>query len=277
MRYRALVLFAAVAATAASALCQTTPSSGKTGEPLQASDPIRVEITSPRENQVVPDGKVTFAFDVKNYTLATGGNHLHLIVDGKPYQAVYDPASFAYPETLTEGVHTAVAFASRPWHETWKDPESISVVTFYVGKKTGARPIDYAKPLLLFSRPKGAQEGADMTKPTSAARVLLDFYLWNVDLSPGGYTVEAGIDGKKFTLDQWRPYWVTGLASGTHTFTLRLLDKNGRAVKTPYAPYSRDIEVKDAPASATGLVHFSPVVPGPDGNGFSDGMMDHAM
>lgn len=276
MYSRALAAAALLIGLGAVSHAQTGPASGKTGEPLQSSDPIRVAITFPTEDQVLPNGDVTFRFKVDNYNLATGGNHLHLIVDGKPYQAVYDPSGFKYPETLSEGVHTAVAFASRPWHETWKEAESVDVVTFYVGKKTGARPIDYAKPLLLFSRPKGTQEGPDITKPTNAARVLFDFYLWNVDLSPTGYKVQLGIDGQNFYTDQWRPFWITGLKDGTHTFTLRLLDKNGRFVKTPYAPYSREIVIKDAPASADGKIQFTPIIPGPDSNGFNDGMMmDH--
>ena len=275
MRLRtAGVLPALLLGLCGAASAQTAPATGKTGEPLQASDPIRVEITSPQENEVLPDGKVTFRFDVSNYNLATGGNHLHLIVDGRPYEAVYDPSGFTYPVTLDEGVHTAVAFASRPWHETWKDAESIDVVTFYVGKKTGKRPIDYSKPLLLFSRPKGTQSGPDITSPTNAARVLFDFYLWNVDLSPDGHKVQLDIDGQTFYTDQWRPFWITGLTNGTHTFTMRLLDKNGRAVKTPYAPYVREIEIKDAPASANGNITITPIIPGPNSNGFNDAM-DH--
>jgi hypothetical protein len=272
MRSRPCAIPALLACLCFPAAAQTGPAAGKTGEPLQATDPIRVAITSPRENEVVSSGSVTFSFDVKNYNLAPGGNHLHLIVDGKPYQAVYDPASFTYPETLSEGVHTAVAFASRPWHETWKDAESIDVITFYVGKNTGERPIDYSKPLLLFSRPKGTQEGPDVTKPTNAARVLLDFYLWNVNLSAAGYKVQVGIDGELFYTDQWRPFWVTGLKNGNHTFTMRLLDQYGRPVFTPYAPYSRTIEVKDAPPTADGKITVTPVVPGPDSNGFNDAM-----
>lgn len=274
MRSRALAATSLIFGLCAAAAAQPVPASGKTGEPLQASDPIRVVITSPAENEVVPTGDVTFRFDVKNYQLATGGNHLHLIVDGKPYQAVYDPSGFKYPETLSEGVHTAVAFASRPWHETWKEAEAVSVVTFYVGRRTGERPIDYTKPLLLFSRPKGAQTGANLSDPTNAARVLFDFYLWNADLGPNGYKVQLGIDGQTFYTDQWRPFWVTGMKDGTHTFTLRLLDRHGHFVKTPYAPYSRQIEVKGAPSSADGRITVTPIIPGTDSNGFND-MPDH--
>lgn len=276
MRSRAIAA-AFIFSLCAAAHAQTGPASGKTGEPLKATDPIRVVMTYPTENEVVPNGDVTFRFDVKNYNLATGGNHLHLIVDGKPYQAVYDPSGFKYPETLSPGVHTAVVFASRPWHETWKDAESIDVVTFYVGKKTNERPIDYSKPLLLFSRPKGTQGGDNLMNPTNAARVLFDFYLWNVDLTPGGYKVQLGIDGRTWYTDQWRPFWITGLKDGKHTFTLRLLDKHGRFVKTPYAPYSREIEIKSAPASADGNVVITPITPGPGGNGFADMEMDHSM
>lgn len=270
-RYLALAALIVAAVFAAPTSAQDA-ASGRTGEPLTAADPIRVTIASPTENEVVANGKVTFRFDVSNYALAEPGNHLHLIVDGKPYQAIYN-TTFTYPETLAEGVHTAVAFASRPWHEAWKNAQSVHVITFYVGRNTGERPIDYAKPLLLFSRPKGTQEGTDLTKPTNAARMLLDFYLWNVDLNPDGYKVEMGIDGETLVTDQWRPFWVTGLKDGKHTVTLRLLDKGGRAVATPYAPYSREIEIKGAPASADGKARFTPVTPGPGGNSFSH----HAM
>jgi len=273
MKYRAGVAYMCLAALSASAGAQTGtpqtgPATGKTGEPLAAVDPIRVSITSPRENEVLSSGKVTFRFDVKNYALATSGNHLHLIVDGRPYEAVYGE-TFTYPHTLEEGVHTAVAFASRPWHEAWKNAQSVDVITFYVGRRTGQRPVDYTKPLLLFSRPKGTQEGSDLKVPTNAARVLVDFFLWNADLSPDGYKVRLGINDQSFLIDRWRPFWVTGLKDGKHTFTMSLLDRNGRPVKTPYAPYSREIEIKGAPASADGRARLTPVTPGPDGNSFS--------
>src|SRR6185369_2709507 len=53
-----------------------------------------VAIAAPTKDQVVPNDKAadfSVKLDVKNWQTATGSSHVHLILDNKPYKAIYDP------------------------------------------------------------------------------------------------------------------------------------------------------------------------------------------
>src|SRR5437868_6455713 len=69
---------------------------------------------------------------------------------------------------LAEGQHFLVAFPSRGTHESVKGKGAASFVTFWVGKK-GKPAYDGKGPVLIYSRPKGANAG-DMGKA-----LLVDF------------------------------------------------------------------------------------------------------
>src|SRR3954454_24294004 len=100
-----------------------------------------------------------------------------------------------------DGPPTWRFFPSRPWHESFKNPEAFQKIKFTV-KNGGANPeqpatvngqpvsnpasgegkdvlpsnsgpVDLAKPLLTYSRPKGEYKDAD------ADAVMIDFWLSN--------------------------------------------------------------------------------------------------
>src|SRR5690606_7314561 len=52
-----------------------------------------VRITAPAKDQVVAQDKANdygVKLDVKNWKTAEGSSHVHLILDNKPYKAIYD-------------------------------------------------------------------------------------------------------------------------------------------------------------------------------------------
>ncbi len=62
-------------------------------------------------------------------------------------------------------------------------------------------------PMLFYSRPKGDYIGKD------TADILLDFYVWNVTLSPDGYKVKAEIRNldkpgrdTMIIINKWEPH-----------------------------------------------------------------------
>ena len=64
---------------------------------------------------------------------ATGmGNHIHIILDNQPYEAYYSIEQPFELRNVTEGKHTLRVFASRPWHESYKNPEAFAFVSFTV-------------------------------------------------------------------------------------------------------------------------------------------------
>lgn len=212
------------------------------GENGIAYSNARLQIVSPREGQVLDKAadsvrvvmqvtgmdvaKPTPGDSTKGIAYSKQGQHVHIIVDDKPYMADYVNGQPFNIGVLSPGMHVIRAFPSRSWHESVKEPKAFAVRTFYVGSKP-ASPADTARfdpkaPLLTYSRPKGnyiAEEGK---------KVLLDFFVANAKLSPETYKVKVWVDGKEIgDITEWKPYYLTGLAAGKHTVRLQLQDQKG--------------------------------------------------
>src|SRR6476661_8734363 len=148
------------------------------------------------------------------------GNHIHVILDNQPYEAYYDLGQEFELRNVADGEHTLRVFPSRPWHESYKNQGAFQMVKFTVkgggaisdkpvttnsgqqmsnsnvnansntnaaapkeGKDmqtSNAGPVDGAKPLLTYSRPKGEYKGAD------ADAIMIDFWLSNAKLKDDG-------------------------------------------------------------------------------------------
>lgn len=197
--------------------------------------------------------KVSFAFTVKNYELKmqtadTGtklcansaqGQHIHFILDNKPYKALYEPANDVTLANNTE--HTMVAFLSRSYHESVKSAGAAVVYHFKIDEKGNLKKLEDVKaPMLVYSRPKGDYYGKD------TANVMLDFYLLNCTLAADGYKVKADVTPAagspvSFTLDKWAPKFIHNLPMGKNTVVLSLIDKDGKVVENN--TISRDINL----------------------------------
>ncbi len=211
---------------------------GTDGKPIDSNQSIELILISPQEGEVVTGSEVAVTFILKNYLLAEKGNHVHLILDNEPYIPWYDTSKPYVFKKVAPGPHVLRAFPSRPWHESWKYPESFSVVRFYVKEKTGVFALDVSQPFVTYSRPKGEYAGE------AAKRIILDFWLSNGQLSDGGFTVRYNLDGKTVILTKWEPIWWEGLAPGMHTIVLELLDKTGALVANGWSRTERTFVVK---------------------------------
>ena len=76
-----------------------------------------------------------------------------------------------------------------------------------------------------------------------AKRIMLDFYLVNTTLEPGGNRVRATINGTEFMLDRWMPYMMEGLPAGENTVKLELVDASGTMIPGPYNSVTRKFTV----------------------------------
>jgi hypothetical protein len=216
--------------------------------------------------------KLTLSGDLKGYKpmqdpATKMGNHIHVILDNQPYEAYYNLDQAFELRNVTDGEHTLRVFASRPWHESYKNEGSFQMVRFTVKqgggdaskptttkegqkmadnkntntntnanvppkegkdmKASNAGAVDAKKPLLTFSRPKGEYKGGE----TDA--IMIDFWLTNAKLvgDGGEYRVRYTIDGgeAKF-IDKWQPIWIKGFINGNHSVRLELVDKNGNPI-----------------------------------------------
>jgi hypothetical protein len=109
------------------------------GEQDSAAPTLR--FVEPREGATI-DGstvavRLALAGDLKGYKPgkdpATGlGNHIHVILDNEPYEAYYNLDQPFELRNVAAGRHTLRVFASRPWHESYKNEGSFQMVTFTV-------------------------------------------------------------------------------------------------------------------------------------------------
>ena len=200
----------------------------------------QVKILSPQPDEVLQDDKVTAQFQVQDLPIFKNpeldlGPHLHVILDNQPYIAVYDlKAPLVLPD-LAPGTHTIRVFASRPWHESFKNEGAYAQTTFHVFTKTDDNNPSQAQPLLTYSRPKGSY---------GAEPILLDFYLTNAPLhlvaqeNPqdeiADWRIRCTINGNSFVLDRWEPIYLKGFKPGKNWVQLEFLDEQGNPVKNVF-------------------------------------------
>lgn len=110
------------------------------GEQDSASPVLK--IVSPAEGSTIASStvavKLDLSGDLKGYKPGQDpqtkmGNHIHVILDNQPYEAYYhiDGAPFEL-RNVSDGEHTLRVFASRPWHESYKNDGSFQIVKFTV-------------------------------------------------------------------------------------------------------------------------------------------------
>ena len=242
-----------------------------------------LKIVSPARSAVINGSvvqvRLDLSGDLKGYKphkdpATNTGNHIHVILDNQPYEAYYEMDQPFELRNVTEGKHTLRVFASRPWHESYKNDGSFQMVTFTVkgggdaskptttntgqtmannnsgtaGPREGkdmaastAGEVDPTKPLLTYSRPKGEYKGQD------AEAIMMDFWLSNVKLKGHGgeYRVRYIIDDDDPRyIDNWEPIWLSGWTNGKHLVRIELLDKDQRPVENGgYNTTSREITV----------------------------------
>ncbi len=211
-----------------------------------------VKIVAPAKDQVIAaDKSADFAIklDVKNWKTAQGDAHVHLILDDKPYKPIYDPkaplklSDLTGADTLAPGQHILVAFPSRANHESVKTKGAVAVTEFWIGKK-GDKAQDVAKPLVVYSRPKGEYKG-DM-----ANHVLVDFQLVNDTLAADKDHVHItvsgpGIDGEKSAdaTSFGAPFYLDNLQDGSYDIKLDLLGADGKPLPGPWNSTKRTITI----------------------------------
>ncbi|CAN5574039.1 hypothetical protein BH24ACI3_BH24ACI3_04930 [soil metagenome] len=247
-----------------------------------------IEISFPADGSTVESSTVriglTLGGDLKGYKPGMDdatkmGNHIHVILDNQAYEAYYNIEEPFELRNVPDGEHTLRVFASRPWHESYKNEGAFDVVKFTVkngdadldlpattnsgqqisnenaaanatakptpeGKEMPASTggaIDVTKPLLTYSRPKGEYKGDD------ADPIMIDFWLANAQLvgDGGEYRVRYSVNGgEPKMIEKWAPLWLSGWTAGKHTITLELIDKEGNVVDNGgYNSTTRDITV----------------------------------
>ncbi|HEY9816552.1 MAG TPA: hypothetical protein V6D20_12255 [Candidatus Obscuribacterales bacterium] len=200
----------------------------------------QVTIVSPQPDAVLESDRVSVQFSVQDLPLFKDeqlglGPHLHVFLDDGPYTAVYDPSVPLVFENLAVGSHTLRAFASRPWHESFKNNEAYAQVTFHVFTKTDEHRPSANQPLLTYSRPQGSY---------GAEPIMLDFYLTHAPLhlvarqdntdDIKDWMIRCTVNGESFLIDDWQPIYLEGFKPGQNWVQLELLDEDGQAIANAF-------------------------------------------
>ena len=200
----------------------------------------QVSILSPQVDEILQDNIVKVRLQVKDLPIFKDpqwqlGPHLHLILDNQPYIAVYDVNRPVVLSDLSPGTHTLRVFASRPWHESFKNEGAYTQTTFHVLTKTEENNPDSKLPLLTYSRPNGGY---------GAEPIMLDFYLTNAPLhslaetnpedTMSNWRIRSTVNGESFILDRWQPIYLKGFKPGKTWVKLEFLDNQGQPVKNAF-------------------------------------------
>nr|WP_242057729.1 MULTISPECIES: hypothetical protein [Nostoc] len=200
----------------------------------------QVTIVTPKFDEVFSDNKVTARFQVKDLPIFKDsqlqlGPHLHVVVDNQPYIPVYDLNQPLVLPDLSPGTHTLRVFASRPWHESFKNEGAYAQTTFHVFTKTDDNNPAPNLPLLTYSRPQSSY---------GAEPILLDFYLTNAPLHLAAsenaknefsdWRIRCTINGESFIFDRWQAIYLKGWKPGKNWVKLEFLDNQGNPLKNAF-------------------------------------------
>jgi hypothetical protein len=199
----------------------------------------QVRIISPKPDETLADDRVTVKLQVTDLPLFKQrelglGNHLHVILDKQTYQGVYDLSQPLVFKNLAAGTHSLRVFASRPWHESFKNEGAYAQVSFNVLTKTAENNPNPQQPLLTYSRPAGTY---------GAEPIMLDYYLTNIpahiltDGSPdrrSDWRIRVTINEQRFILDRWEPIYLQGFKQGKNWVRLELVDDRGNPIPNVY-------------------------------------------
>ncbi|TAF46623.1 MAG: hypothetical protein EAZ51_05760 [Sphingobacteriales bacterium] len=228
----------------------------------------KITIEPVRQSQAFPDAGLTIsqtqtevfgpdsvkfkvAYVVKNYELtkmtmdmtmgecanSAKGQHIHYILDNKPYVALYKPENTVNLAINSE--HYLLSFLSRSYHEAIKTPTAAILLHFKIDGQGNFKLLpDVKAPMLFYSRPKGEYVGKDVQN------VLLDFYVKNTILAANGHKVRLSVNDRQFILSQWKPYFIKNLPLGNIIFKLELLDAEGNKIQGDNTAIEREVVLK---------------------------------
>ena len=74
---------------------------------------------------------------------------------------------------------------------------------------------------------------------------MLDFFIFNTELSEKGNKVIATINGVEFVINEWVPHLINGLPLGDVTIDLKLVDSDFNIIPGPFNQVLRTVTIKD--------------------------------
>lgn len=223
----------------------------------------QVQIESPRDGALLPEGTWQLKLKVRDWPLTDAGElglgaHLVVQLDDLPPQRLTGAAQVpsgqrdrptslslvADEPALGPGSHRLTVYAARPWGEAVKSPGALQQITV---NRLLANPLSLP------------QAGSPQLLPVSPAElsanepVLLDWILLDAPLQKlrdgdGSWRLRVTINGDRFLMDQNVPLWLRGWKPGRNTLQLELLDGLGQPLNPPFNSLVQEVDL-NAPGS----------------------------
>ncbi|MBE9214459.1 hypothetical protein IQ247_17595 [Plectonema cf. radiosum LEGE 06105] len=200
----------------------------------------QVKILNPQPEEVLQEDKLQVSLQVKDLPIFKNvkyglGSHLKVILDNQPELEVYDLSQPLELVDLSPGTHTLRVFASRPWHESFKNEGAYAQTKFHVFTKSDDNNPDSNLPILTYNHPQGSY---------GAEPILLDFYLTNAplhllakdnpDSAIADWRIRCTINGESFIIDRWQSLYLKGFNPGKNWVKLEFIDNQGNPVKNVF-------------------------------------------
>jgi hypothetical protein len=203
----------------------------------------QIKIVGIKPDATLEQRTASIRFEVEDFSIFKDpdlglGPHLQVLLDDQPYTEVYDAKQSVTFTDLNPGTHTIRAFASYPWHESFKAPSALDQLTFNVFAPTQANRPDLDQPLLTYSQPQGDY---------GAEPIMVDYLITPPLLSSRtkGLTpplaarqkskVQITVNGQSFTTEESPPIYLKGFRPGVNWVKVALLSSSGKAVPNAWS------------------------------------------
>lgn len=188
------------------------------------------EQLTPKNKQLLKPGDISFTFNTKKFPFVDG-HSVRISVENGTKKFVFNAKDKI---NLPEGVFLCASYLCDGNGVSLKNSKSFQLTQLNVGVDE-KKDIDMLQPMLFLNLPS-YKEGES---------VLVDFMLYNVELSKKGNRVRLSIDDKtEIYLESWKTVKINGLAKGKHTVLIELINAKGKLYDGIYANDNFEFEVE---------------------------------
>ncbi|PAW76843.1 MAG: hypothetical protein B9S32_13990 [Verrucomicrobia bacterium Tous-C9LFEB] len=214
---------------------------GYSGAPNDPAKPAVVRIISPKPEEILSSSTADIFFAVENYTLAEGGNRLHVIVNNNEPIPVHDLRLPLTLKELPEGGHTIRVLLVQPDGHSLPNAEAYAMAHFFIRKKNFQNYAAANAPYLTVNLPVSG-----IVDVEENGRVWFDFRTHNAPLAPNGYRVHYKINNVDGTITEKKPVFWDGMKPGRYELLVELLDAAGSPVLGVFNQVKRSFDVRAA-------------------------------
>ncbi|EON74982.1 FHA domain containing protein [Lunatimonas lonarensis] len=201
-------------------------------QPTSSFPDAMIEMYRPLGNEVFPEGKVEFEFNIKNYPFGSKRPFM-LAINGTDGEEI----SYAvFSKNLGKGTYRAVAYLTDEQGLLLKEFGNYVDRDFRVGDSRAFPAAD--EPYLLLNRPRDGER-----IPVGEGLVVDFLVVWG-DLKADGLEAKLSVGDFEYRTQDQQVIRLTNLAKGEHVVRLDLLRKDGKELSNPFSSVSRRVLVE---------------------------------